>query len=266
MELEVHYTKDLSIFRFFKGNRKESKSRTNRIMVSIMKKDCLQDFPIVVDAQNRILDGQNRYWAVRNIQKKGVDIGLYYKYAIVTCEADISLVNCAVTTWNIKDYKDMYISQKNIHYIMFDQFCQKYSISKLTSALAMFCNIRPRKTDGLSGNHAYNDFSINNTNQTSFKDGNFIYPDDDTAIIEKANMLCDLAEVTRSGDAFEPALVLAFNEIIKHPEYDHEKMKKQLAKKVFPPNGYRNAIELTVKLEDIYNYQLMKPIRFGRPK
>lgn len=262
---EVYFTKDLSMFKFFKGNRKENKSRTSRIMLSIMKKNCLRDFPIIVDSQNRILDGQNRLFAVRNMQGKGIDIGIYYKHAIDMTESDISTINCAVTTWNITDYKDMYISQGNQNYILFDRFCYRFGIKRMTSALSLFGGFNIRKSDGIKmSNGAFKEI-IPGASQSTFKNGDFIYPDDDSLIIEKATMLCDLASTTKSNDAFEPSLVIAFNELIKHPEYDHARMKKQIAKGIHKPNGYRNAIELTAKLEDIYNYGHNSPIRFTRP-
>src|SRR5271157_4376927 len=121
---EFRTTKDYSIFKYTKYNRDVKENNVARVERSLTQSDKLSFVPIIVDKHMRIIDGQNRLEAAKQL-------GLEVTY--VTDEnakpSDILLFNLHQNPWKLEDFMKHYISAGNEDYIRFEEFIEEQEIS-----------------------------------------------------------------------------------------------------------------------------------------
>lgn len=95
---EVQETMDYGIFKTVSGNRNISEFHIELLKRSIKKRNLTKDFPILVNSNFEILDGQHRYEALSNL-----GLPIYYRIAEVTTVQDIAIVNTISKKWTLAD-------------------------------------------------------------------------------------------------------------------------------------------------------------------
>ena len=93
-------TKDYSLFSFIENNRIVKRSHVNEFIEEIKKDDMTMCFPIVVDSDLRIIDGQHRFHAC-------MELGLPIYYVIKNdSDAEQSMINCNKINkkWEMMDW------------------------------------------------------------------------------------------------------------------------------------------------------------------
>ena len=95
---EVKETMDYGIFKTVSGNRNISEFHIELLKRSIKKRNLTKDFPILVNSNFEILDGQHRYEALSNL-----GLPIYYRIAEVTTVQDIAIVNTISKKWTLAD-------------------------------------------------------------------------------------------------------------------------------------------------------------------
>lgn len=95
----LHTTKDYDLFKLREGNRWEIKPyQVKKIMEIMQRVGFLSAYPIVVNSDFLILDGQHRFLAAK-------ELGLHIHYVIDNdFEKALSSVNNSALTWKTKDF------------------------------------------------------------------------------------------------------------------------------------------------------------------
>lgn len=117
---KIRSTTDYRMFRFISGNR--TVDHAEKIEKSIKEIGLLVS-PIVVDENYRILDGQNRFCACRNLR-----LPVYYVVQEGVGEDVIGRLNSSSKNWTGKDHIHFYAhgEKKVIDYVYFEQLMKAY--------------------------------------------------------------------------------------------------------------------------------------------
>lgn len=239
-EFKVHFSKDLSIFKFHIVNRDiQNKSSQNRIqrIADSMKKE-LKKHPIIVTSKMVIVDGQHRVEAA-----KIAGCGIYYIIDDSVPNTAKGIFDAAkefnknAKEWSKKDYIDGYANQGNESYQKLMEFSAKYPMFSLTERLMLLQN---------SG--------TKHSNKKEFSDGKFTVKNISTA--EKwANYLLELKPYfekgyNRSNFVRTILTIMEKKKGFKFEEFIH---KVKLRPGSIFLCGDKRAYSLMI--EDIYNYR-----------
>lgn len=109
--MKVQSTEDYGMFKFLKGNRAVGHGHVRKLTKSILSKNMLNFYPILVNKNMEIIDGQHRL-------KVAKDNNLTIYYSIIN-EADIHDVhalNDNVKKWSAMEYVQSYAQLGNSNY------------------------------------------------------------------------------------------------------------------------------------------------------
>lgn len=127
MECTVNY----SIFKEFSSNREVDKKHVNKLMVAINKRNLLHVNPIVVDEYMRVVDGQHRLAAAKEL---GVPI--YYVKDSIN-RLDISMLNSNQKNWTAMDYINFWTVEKNEAYLKLSGLINHYPDVAISALLTL---------------------------------------------------------------------------------------------------------------------------------
>ncbi len=116
-------TQDFRKFNLLSFNRNLNRNHINKIKELITKNGYLEGFPIIVDENYNIIDGQHRFVACK-------EMGVAFNYVIqkdFKNEMLISL-NTSQRNWSFEDYINYYANQGNQNYISLKDFSKKNSL------------------------------------------------------------------------------------------------------------------------------------------
>lgn len=132
-DIKIYKTKDYNIFKMLPGNRLLSEKKIKLLIKDISAgNNLLKFFPILVDKQMNVLDGQHRLYAARKTQSD-----VYY--IISSQQIDISVVasmNSRSSSWNAKDYLNCYIRRNNVNYQQVQSLMDKTFV-KVSTAIQL---------------------------------------------------------------------------------------------------------------------------------
>ena len=156
---QILTTNNYSLFSFIKGNRDINKGNVVKIIDSIRKYGYDYDNPIEVDSEFRIIDGQHRFEALK-------ELGLYIPYVIKDFLGLNYLItkNSAVKAWT---YFDMIKSFATLNYVeyVYIQNCYNSGLNK--TVMLQIAN---------KNYYLHRDKAIRmGVNGSSVKDGNFVF-------------------------------------------------------------------------------------------
>lgn len=121
---KIEVTTDYSIFKPHESNRPIEKGNLKKIEFSIKTNNMLALRPILVDGQMRVIDGQHRLEAAKNL-----GVAIYYQVSGTADSADMILLNANQKGWTIENYIRHYANEGNINYIKFIEYCKKRNIT-----------------------------------------------------------------------------------------------------------------------------------------
>lgn len=233
----VQQTMDYDKFKILYGNREILEPRVNKIKKSMQKKVIRN--PIIVNENMEIIDGQGRFTALKQM-------GLPIEYIIVPHIGmdECHLMNQLQTNWTTMDYIKSHAKQGNQNFVLLLK-----AIADSKSRYG-YC-----ATDVLrAANKSGKDKSENGTGD-KIRSGTLVYTENDySKSIKMLKMVDEIAEILcleKVTTQFLAALINAFNE----EGYNHERMKKNLAKNrnnfVITSTSAEQAREIT----RVYNYR-----------
>lgn len=117
----VYKTRNYSLFKNYKGNRKLDKNRVDKIADSMQKR--FVPSPILVNEDLMIIDGQYRHSAVSQV---GVDLFFIVKDGLT--ESDIPAFNMKSTNWVPEDFLNVCCELEFPEYIAIRDFMHKYNL------------------------------------------------------------------------------------------------------------------------------------------
>ena len=231
LEIEVHTTRDYSLFKTLDGNRDVNKLHLARLKESI-KKNHLTTI-IMVNENFEIIDGQHRFLVSR-------ELGLPINYIIQENYGltEVQILNANMKNWQTTDYVHGYCDLGYKDYLIYDDFVKEYGF---TNQVAMLL---------LSGEHSSGTKELSPA--VKFKDGTFKVKDLGHArqIAEKIIMIKPYYK-----GYFRRSFIIALYGILKNDDFVFSefllKLKQQPIKLVDCTNvsQYKNLIE------EIYNYR-----------
>ena len=120
---EIFETDELNMFSLKRGNREVKKSRFDKVKKSILKEGYIKAFPIVVNHNNEIEDGQARWMVCKEL-----NIPITYTYVDdASTELCIS-INKSTTIWYVEDYVKHYADEGCEDYEILKRLSEKYSL------------------------------------------------------------------------------------------------------------------------------------------
>lgn len=113
-------TSDYSIFKDFNSNREVDPKHVARLVRSIQKRNLLHVNPIVVDESMRVIDGQHRLAAAKELK-----LPIFYIQENIE-RKDISMLNSNQKNWSAMDYINFYTVEKVGSFVQLSHLINKY--------------------------------------------------------------------------------------------------------------------------------------------
>lgn len=121
--MQIHKTSDYSLFGSVVGNRRVNENHVIHLMKSIRQRNLLEQNPIIVTEDMRIVDGQHRLMAA---EKLGVPI--YYVFGESLSIDDIRIIQTA-KRWTMRDYAESYAAMGDKEYRFLLDYVDEFGIS-----------------------------------------------------------------------------------------------------------------------------------------
>lgn len=233
-EVEVYETSDYGLFDLVPGNRKVVRDHTLTLKRAIEKRNLLHLYPIIVSPEGKVLDGQHRLAAARELK-----VPLFYVVSENGTDImDIALTNHASKHWTREDYLTYWCEKGKEHYVVLKEFWGKYDWMSLSTASAI-CVGEPANS------------TLSNTQRNLFNQGEYKIMDMRFATMF-ASACKDFLAVFKF--ATERPFMAALSELLRNSRYDQERMKEKLER--YPGMLIRcpDKTRYLEVLEELYNY------------
>lgn len=120
--VKVYFTTNYTIFKAIKGNRLLNETKIKKIISDIKAGlDMLKYYPIVVDENMNVIDGQHRLFIAKKLK-----VNVYYIISKKIALNEIAKVNSNTEKWNNEDFINCYIVNGNKDYEKLRDFKEKY--------------------------------------------------------------------------------------------------------------------------------------------
>jgi hypothetical protein len=117
-------TTEYGTFKTIKGNRGVLSYHVAHLMTSISKKNLLPAYPIVINENNEIIDGQHRLMAA-----KGLNLPIYYVKIPGLGLNDVQSLNTYIKPWRGKDYLESFCLVGLPKYKAFRDFIELHEVT-----------------------------------------------------------------------------------------------------------------------------------------
>lgn len=235
---------DYSKFKLLNTNRRTTSGHVAKLKTSIREKDMTQDFPVIIDNDFFVIDGQHRLEAL-----KLLGLPVYYRFAVSASAKDIKLLNSTAKSWNLEDHLNSYIQDGNLNYVKLKKFMDWSGIKSVNAGLKIISKSGVMRKDVTALNFNHSDKS-----RKSFIDGEFKYPESDSQQRNFILMLKKLSEFTFHKDPFQRSFYVAIEKIAEDDSIDFDRLTSKLTQ--YPLGVYNDANSLIDQLEKAYNYNV----------
>jgi hypothetical protein len=233
---QIHSTTNYSQFKNVEGNREINPRHVAKLVKAITEKDL--QIPILVDQNMRVVDGQHRLEAYKELNnavtfiiKKDFDI------------KDIRKLNSVSKNWTLKQYLYSFKDLKLESYVHLEWFHRHYKFG-IAESLHMLCGV------------------FSSTVLANYKNGKFVIKDLERGKLwaERINFLKDYF-VHYKKVSFIRAMINAF----KHEEFDWNRFEQKLENFSSLLKNQGSAADFLINIEKLYNHKTPtnKKIRFN---
>ena len=230
-KIEVHTTRNYSIFKTLGGNRDVNHLHLSRLKDSMGKNHLITI--IMVNENMEIIDGQHRF----TISK---ELNLPINYIIVDGYGlnEVQVLNANMKNWTPNDYTNGYCDLGYKDYIVFRDFINDYGFSHQVSLMLL-------GGEFLSGTN-----KVNPT--TKFKEGLFkvVGIDNSKLIADKILMI----EPYYKG-YLRRSFIIAMIGMFKNENFDFSEFISKLKQQPTTLQDCTSTSQYKVLIEEIYNYQ-----------
>lgn len=234
---EILVTSDYRLFKILQGNRTVKPPHVARLKRSFQENGFLM-CPILVNERHEIIDGQNRFHALQQLNYPVYYIKVY-GYGL----EEVKVLNANHEKWKAQDNLESYIVQGKEPYVIYQRFQQDFPKFKHAACVKILSGIRSNKSEVIDG------FRVRTKD---FADGKFEVPN----IKKSYNVAKKIYEYEPYLKCFhENAFVTAMLGLFEHKQFEHEQMIKKLK---VQPNALipcKTAEQYRELLEEIYNYK-----------
>lgn len=131
-ETTIQSTTNYNQFQSIIANREVNKAHVTRLVNSIRENDLLHINPIIVDNNMKVIDGQHRLEAAKNLK-----VPIYYIQDNSVNQNDIASLNSNQRNWSAVDYVNYYCVQKVSEYLTLSRFIREYPFVSVTTFLTL---------------------------------------------------------------------------------------------------------------------------------
>ncbi len=125
-------TSDYTKFRQIDGNRKVNQGHVNKLAQAIERKNLLEYFPVLLNEDMEVIDGQHRLSAAFKLE-----VPIYYEVVPGLTLTDVMSINTNSKSWNLGDFIDSHIELGNSNYKVLRDFMDMYHFNASTSAMLL---------------------------------------------------------------------------------------------------------------------------------
>lgn len=234
----MEYSIDFNKFQFIDKNRPLNAKHIEDLKQSIGKNGYLESQPITVTKDFRIVDGQHRFIACK-------EMGIPICYTVVNVHNPESVlidINTTQRKWTVLDYVYYWARAGKEHYQCLLSLCKRYNLSvSSVCCIIESCSQGGRDTDII-------------------KAGNFKFEEPEAVLETKIKTVLDCIKLTKikPTDRIIRAMVLCS----RHPEFTWKSFYKKLEyqrDKIYKCSTVFGYIRL---FEDLYNNHRIKRVKF----
>jgi len=240
----IHETTDYDKFHVDKTNRPIKYGHLQRMKAAIREKNFLSEFPIVVDADMNLLDGQHRLAAAREL-----DVPVYYIVSNTMRLRDVPGVNDVHLGWTQPDHLHHYVEKSYPDYIALQRFTQQFPEIKLSDAIEL-CHLNGNKDGGWYGDIALGKKQV----IAMFVAGD--YTVNNLPFAEKVASAVRDFKVYMKTHYKQRQFVRAIANLIAHPQYDHGRMMQKMEYLSAKLRPCVSTSDYLLLLSEIYNYKV----------
>lgn len=233
--LTIQKSKEYEDFSLIDGNRPVNLYHVQALKESMEEnQELIPAIPIVVNEDLEILDGQHRFYALREL---GAPI--YYVVIQGASLKQIQKLNTTSKAWKMEDYANSYAKIDNENYIKFIEIKEKFPEFSY-GAVIMFLQKDVK----------------NYTSLKNFKTGLFTLRDNVEKGIEALEQLRGIGRYYESYS--ERNFCRAYYNILKHEEFDYDRLmeKARIAGSEFGFSKGQPLKNCMRAFEDVYNFHM----------
>ena len=221
------------------ANRDISENHVERLKDLIRDKGYIYAFPIIVDKEGNIIDGQHRYLACKQLGITPV--------ILETSSFDmVPILNSTQLRWGLKDFLKYYAAKGYEDYMIIEQICKK---KDLTCNAAIACITgRTLERGGLAKT---------SQNNNTFKNGTFKLPDKSDKGLAKMERKIDaiLNLITQLGLPRTDRLIVAISRLANNPKFSFTTMLDKIELQKARIYRCTTINEYVHMLTNIYNFK-----------
>ncbi len=225
----VSSTMNYDRFRFDQTQRPPDQKHVQEMIEALKEKNFLREYPIVVDVNFTVVDGQHRLLAAKEL-----GLPLFYIISKTMTPQDVATVNRHQKEWKIGDYLHSYCMQGKPAYLALQEFNKDYPF--LSVSVCRF----------LLGGHSQRQGRL-------FEDGQFSVSQPELAV-KTANHLVELSNSTKLHVRWQ--FVAAVASMVVHPQYNTKRMIQKLGYLSGQLHRCVDTNDYLAMLSDIYNYKV----------
>lgn len=235
---KLQKTEDFTIFKNVLGNREINERHVRDLTDAIRRKNLLEYYPLLVNEDKEVIDGQHRLLAAAN-----AGVPVYYTEVPGLQLDDVMSINTHSKRWGIQDFVDSYITLGNHHYEVLNSFAKNHHLSVGASAQL------------LAGNYNRSNVVGGGTIGSMIKNGSFeVLAQVQAERIARA--LDDIQPYANFNVKIDRNFIQALRLLDRNPVFDMEKLMSKLQ-----IHGDRkierrvNPRYYLLQLEEIYNFK-----------
>jgi hypothetical protein len=241
-------TREYNKFKSYNLNRPVNQHLVELLKVSISKNNMLRFFPILVNHNMEVIDGQHRLAACRDLNEP-----VCYVINDEITDADMIEINNNKAIWTYQNYLDYYCKKGYPEYLKLNRLINKYKLK--LEVLLQF------KSSGGT-------MSLNSDLRRSFSEGRIVFLPEDV-ICKMIDLFLEFQGMIKSMLIYQnkkfiesKAFFRALNSVLNDPEIALDEFRYKL---MLGMNKVRPCASVSLYREmfqDIYNYKRKNPINF----
>lgn len=145
----MNKTTDYSIFGEIESNREVDLRHVRKLMKAIEKRNLLHLNPIIVDEQNRVIEGQHRLEAAKQLQ-----VPIYYITDNTVNKSDIAALNTNKKNWSAQDYINFHCIEKRPGFSVLSKFLSEHPAIPTSSAIQLLSPFSRRNMEEIREGYA----------------------------------------------------------------------------------------------------------------
>jgi hypothetical protein len=230
-DIQVHTTKDYSLFKTLNGNRDVNYLHLSRLKDS-MKENYLTTI-IMVNENFEIIDGQHRFIICQEL-KLPINYIISKNYGL----KEVQVLNANMKNWQTTDYVDGYCDLGYKDYIIYRDFVNQYKFQHQIAVLLL-------SNEFVSGTQKENP-------QTRFKEGRFKVKD----LYNAKNMAEKIMMIEPYYKGYlRRSFIIALVAMFKNENFEFTEFLAKLKQQPTTLQDCTNTTQYKVLIEEIYNYR-----------